>query len=109
MRPAEVTEKELSTLEKANLPGAKTTEWAKMISTGSVRVHVGADATKIIAECGPDRVLKSRFVITRPDDLMKVKQGLVKSGGASEATLIRTFWILKLPPQPCHRKDCRQR
>ena len=78
-RKAEVPLKQLSELEKTRLPEFKSVEWSKMLSTQSVKVHSGPKAAELVARCGVERVLKSRFVLTRPDDTEKQRQGVVKA------------------------------
>ena len=76
-RKSEVSERE--TREKVNLPQAKATEWKKMLDTCSVKVHVGKAAEALVDQVGEERLLASRFVVTRSDDEEKLKKGLVKA------------------------------
>ena len=78
-RKSEVSEQELARHEKENLHVSKAAEWNKMLETRSVKVHVGEAAEQLINEVGKDRLLSSRFVITRSDDAEKLKKGLVKA------------------------------
>ena len=47
----------------------------KIENSNAVKVHTGEKAKALIAECGRDRLLESRFVITNPDD----EQGILKA------------------------------
>ena len=64
-RKAEVSEKELEKHEEEHLSSSKASEWQKMLDTKSVKLHFGKEAEDLVNEVGKDRLLSSRFVITR--------------------------------------------
>ena len=78
-RKAEVPEKAIMQREKTELDLAKKGEWKKMTDSGAVRVHIGEMASKLVHEVGRDRLLESRFVITRPDDPVRREKGELKA------------------------------
>ena len=78
-RKSEVSERELEEKELGNLWQSKAAEWKKMTDTKSVRIHEGQEAAQLVKRVGKERLLSSRFVITRPDDEEKLSKGLVKA------------------------------
>ena len=67
-RKAEVSEREVVAVERENLVQSKMIEWKKIMDTKSVKVHVGQEAERLIKEVGRERLLASRFIVTRSDD-----------------------------------------
>ena len=50
-----------------------------METSEAVRVHVGVEAERLIAQVGRDRLLESRFVVTRPDGPARRAKGEFKA------------------------------
>eukprot|EP00439_Symbiodinium_sp_Y106_P057534 s2587_g8.t1 len=53
--------------KREGLSQAKLKEWKKLVDSGAIRVHVGAEATKIRNSLDRGRLLKSRFVLTEAE------------------------------------------
>ena len=63
----EINIKKLNNDRLDELVNAKAKEWAKMIDSGAVKVHVGEAARRLVETYGGKRLLESRYVYTTSD------------------------------------------
>ena len=63
----ELNDHEVPQGRRGGLDKAKVKEWTKLVDSGAIKVHIGADARRIKDGLERGRLLKSRFVITEAD------------------------------------------
>ncbi|CAE7298082.1 GIP [Symbiodinium sp. CCMP2592] len=63
----ELLDHEIPRHKKEGLSKAKVKEWTKLVNSGAIKVHVGAEASRIRSGLEKGRLLKSRFVLTEAE------------------------------------------